>query len=198
MPDDFRSQDAGAVVAAPLEALITGVGRAVAEAQRLMDEETTRSVIAVGLGSDAQLERMRRLGYQPTWYRIPEADAELVVALTLHGEQSESGGSARLFAAPADAHFTNRYAYDLRAASTVRFKVVAVPAPPPAERQVIVPALLNRLLSEAEAILNERGIPYRVEGTPPPTGKARVRRTEPKAGELIGLTTPVILFVGRG
>lgn len=183
MADDHYSDHPGHLLSAPLEALITGVGRSVARAQREMDLETARSIVELGLGDNEKLERLRRLGHQPTWFRIPEAQAELTVALSLHGSEEEENPS--LYATPADASFTNKYSYDLTAASKVTFKVVAVPAPPATDDLVVVPNLRNKRFDQAIHMLEQRQIGWQTETEAKDRKYRKVTSTEPAAGEMI-------------
>src|SRR5689334_14430654 len=72
-------------LAAPLGDLIAAVGRGLAEAQQSLDLGTIEAIRALYAGSGGDLEILRRFGYQPTWYRIPELQAEITLSLSVHG-----------------------------------------------------------------------------------------------------------------
>jgi hypothetical protein len=178
-------------LSAPIGDLIAEVGRSVAEAQQAMDARTIENVRALVEASDPDdpLRLLRQVGYQPTWYQIPEVTAELTVALTLTGSGSSAGGAGgrpRLLAAPVDATYANRYGYELKAASIVKFRIVPVPPSPEAERLRVVPALVGLTFGQAKARLDELDVPWRLpEGLTPPADQAPVKTQAPPAGELL-------------
>jgi hypothetical protein len=183
----------------PLGDLIAAVGRGVAEAQRALDLHTLESFRAVyGEGAKAY-EEFRRLGYQPTWYRIPEVSAEISVALSASGhEQLEveksrpaegdevqrlkrpATGRVRLNATPIDASFSNSYDYNVRASSRIVFKVVAVPPAAAAEGLKVAPGLTKLPVAEARRLLDELGIPYEFDD----------RFYEPRDEDVVDSTLP--------
>src|SRR3954463_4880700 len=82
-------------LAAPLGDLIAAVGRGLAEAQQALDMATVETIKALHSGQSEGLDVLRRLGYQPTWYRIPELHAELTLSLSVGGTTTTTGsGSA--------------------------------------------------------------------------------------------------------
>ena len=58
-----------------------------AEAQWALDQHTVESFKAVYGGDEAVYRELRQLGYQPTWYRIPEVAAEIYVTLSASGKE---------------------------------------------------------------------------------------------------------------
>ncbi len=180
-------------LAAPLGDLIAAVGRGLSEAQEALDLGTAETLKRLYAGDDANMEMLRRLGYQPTWYRIPEVDAEITVSLTISGEQEQAAGASRqgsegagvrLYVAPMDASYTNRYEYDLNAASTIKFRVVAVPPSTQAAEMKVVPRLDGVAWDEARRRLRQLDIPFEVP-TPAPREDERVLATSPDAGEFL-------------
>src|SRR5262245_61084621 len=87
------SSDVSDALAAPLGDLIAAAGRGLAEAQRSLDMATVETIKAIHADEDGELRVLRRLGYQPTWYRIPELTAELTVSLTVSSQQVVSGAT---------------------------------------------------------------------------------------------------------
>lgn len=188
------SSDISDALAAPLGDLIAAVGRGLADAQRSLDMATIETIRALHAGDDAQFELLRRLGYQPTWYRIPELDAEVTVSLTIAGSSTSTGsgggneaqgpGRIRLYVAPMDANYTNRYDYDLQAASTIRFRVVPVPPTTQASELKVVPRLEHLPFKEAGQLLSDIGIPFETSVASP--GEAQpVAGTDPGPGEFL-------------
>src|SRR5262245_15606676 len=137
---------------APLGELISAVGRGVAEAQAALDLHTVETFKAVHGGDEENYRALREVGYQPTWYRIPEVAAEIYVTLSVKSQEQSSGsqggpppeadaleenaddqpeapptGRIQLYATPVDASFSNTYDYQLRACSQLKFRIVPVP-----------------------------------------------------------------------
>jgi hypothetical protein len=178
----------------------------VAEAQWALDMHTLESFKAVHGSGDASYAALRELGYQPTWYRIPEVSAEIYVTLSASGEERSAGviptgtpsgevsageavpGRIQLYATPVDASYSNTYDYQLRACSQLKFRIVPVPAPGPAENMKLVPRLLAGMsLQDARALLDKEGIPYRLAdlGYYEPRGDEIVAGTTPAGGEVL-------------
>jgi hypothetical protein len=179
-------------LSAPLGELIAAVGRGVAEAQAALDLHTVETFKAVHGGDEANYQVLREVGYQPTWYRIPEVSAEIYVTLSAHGQEQSSGsqgapppedpaleedalveppaeapppGRIQLYATPVDASFSNTYDYQLRACSQLKFRIVPVPPSDQADGMKLVPPDLNvtgKPLRDARARLDQLGIAYEV------------------------------------
>jgi hypothetical protein len=121
------------VLAVPLGELISAIGRSVAGAQQTMDERFIEHFSAIYDQSVAAFEPLRAIGYQPTWYQIPEATAEIALAITVGEARVATAASAPyrrdLRAAPVDAGYQSRFNYRLTAASWLKFRIVPVPPP---------------------------------------------------------------------
>jgi hypothetical protein len=126
------------VLAVPLGELISAVGRSVAGAQQTMDERFIEHFSAIYDQSVAAFEPLRAIGYQPTWYQIPEATAEIALAITVGGPQVDAASSVSrrrdLYGAPVDAGYQSRFNYRLKTASSLKFRIVPVPPPEAATR----------------------------------------------------------------
>jgi hypothetical protein len=187
-------------LSAPLGDLISSVGSSVAAAQAAMDAATIRALQHLYADGSGELSALRAIGYQPTWYQIPEVTAEINIALSISGSTTESRGpgptgkkALQLYGAPVDASYANRYSYDLKAASTLRFRIVPVPPSPAAEQLRAVPGLVGLSWSDAQRILEAAAVPYRTpSGTPTPAMVVRAQSREPGAllspGDLLELT----------
>jgi len=186
-----------ATLAAPLGDLIAAVGRGLGDAQRALDQSTIDNVKALHSGQDGQLEVMRRLGYQPTWYRIPELDAEITASLSVSRRLKSAGvpGQLQMYMSPVDATYSNTYGYDLQAATVIKFKVVAVPPPARATdmKVVPVPPVVGMESQKAREKLADMGIPFAVVGT-----GAVVAKIRPEVGELLTADEKVTLTLGNG
>lgn len=174
-------------LSAPIGELIAAIGTGVAEAQQAMDAATIANVRALAQAGDAEgtLALLRQIGYQPTWYQIPEVSAEINVALTVSGSGG-AGGGVRLLAAPVDASYSNRYNYELKAASTVRFRIVPVPPSPRAERMRAVPQLVGLSFQDAKARLDDMDIGWQLpKDSATPKDDAPVKDQSPAPGSLL-------------
>lgn len=199
--------DTSETLATPLGDLIAAIGRGLAEAQQSLDLATIETLKAVMGGKSGDLEMLRRLGYQPTWYRIPELNAELTLSLSVTGTstttesvagQTDAGpGRIRVYASTMDANYTNRYDYDLNAASVIKFRIVAVPPSTQASDVKIVPKVDRLPFHQASARLVELGIPFDVP-TPAPRDDEIVQSTVPEAGEILSTGQRVALQFDRG
>jgi hypothetical protein len=203
--------DVSDTLAAPLGDLIAAVGRGLAEAQQALDLATVETIKALQAGQSASLDVLRQLGYQPTWYRIPELHAEITLSLSIGSSTTTSGtgsadaqgqggqtgpGRIRLYGSTMDASYTNRYDYDLNAASVIKFRIVPVPPSTAAADLKVVPRLDRMLFKDARARLVSLGIPFDVPA-PPPRDDEVVQGTDPAAGEFLPLGQRVTLSFDR-
>ena len=74
-------------LSSPLGEFIAAVGRGVAEAQQALDLHTLETFKSVYESGESTYAEFRLLGYQPTWYRIPEVTAEIQVTLSASGRE---------------------------------------------------------------------------------------------------------------
>lgn len=150
------------VLAAPLGDLIAAVGRSVAEAQHALDDQTIEHFRAIYADGTAAFEALRAIGYQPTWYQIPEATAEIAIALTASTSGGTTSGAApkrlSIYGAPVDAAYQSKYNFNVQATSSLKFRVVPVPPPTSATRLRIVPSFIGRSLADARALALEAGV----------------------------------------
>lgn len=196
MPPRPGSNVISDALAAPLGDLIAAVGRGLAEAQESLDLGTAETLKRLYDGNDSNMELLRRLGYQPTWYRIPELNAEISVSLSIGNTASQSGQGAaaaasgptppgiRLYVAPLDANYTNRYEYDLQAASVIKFRIVPVPPSAQAAEMKVVPRLERLPWKDASRRLVQLGIAFELP-SPSPRDDELVLGSEPGPGELL-------------
>lgn len=82
----------------------------------------------------------------------------------------------RLYVAPVDASYQNRYGFDLRATSSIKFKIVPVPPPSQADLLRVVPNLVGRSFAESRTLLELYRLgwsqPAPAAGDPPPADPA--------------------------
>lgn len=191
MPEDTSVTQLTDSLSAPLGDLIAAVGRGVSEAQRSLDAGSLATLRAMYDASEGTLAELRQLGYQPTWYQIPELNAEITMALSVSGRTSASGvgspaaGRLQLYAAPIDATFRNRYDFDLKAASSVRFRIVPVPPSPAASEVKAMPSLDGKTYLAARELLAGLGIEYVHSGSGSTADEAALVSYSPAAGSLL-------------
>ncbi|WP_144394094.1 PASTA domain-containing protein [Pleionea sediminis] len=151
-------------LSAPLGDVISAVGRGVAEAQQALDKQVIQQLESLNINDDQMVNNLRKIGYQPTWYQIPEANAELLMAISVSGQSNsvKKQGSApiNLYAAPVNATYINSFDYDIKSFSKVSFKVVPVPPSTQASEAKVVPSLVQRTAKEAKELLEKLGIVY--------------------------------------
>lgn len=117
-------------LAVPLGELIAAIGRSVADAQLTIDGRVLEHFSAIYDQSVDAFEPLRAIRYQPTWYQIAEARAELAVALRVTGVGSAEAPDPRrrvVQAAPVGADYQSRFNYRRESASVLKFRIVPVP-----------------------------------------------------------------------
>lgn len=208
--DSEENRTFSEALSAPLEHLIVSVAESVAEAQKALDQSTLDALIDITQGTS--LQNLRALGYQPTWYTIPEAEAEIQISISVHeannkesnrnrsqqqssqfGDGEKRPNKVRLYANTLDASFTNRYSYDLRGSSKLKFKIMPVPAPARAEQIQVIPDLSERTLAEARDILDSMDIPFILESENM-QDTDQILKTTPEAGAVLPIGGEVTLF----
>ena len=115
---------------APLGELIIAIGRSVAVAQATLDGRVLEHFGAIYDQSAAAFEPLRAIRYQPTWYQVSEATAQIALALTVTRSQGRSQAARRdVLAAPVDGEYQSRFTYRHQSASSLKFRIVPVPPP---------------------------------------------------------------------
>jgi len=119
MPDGIAEQ-----LAAPLEELIAALGAGIGRSQAALD----RHAIEIQRLIDAD-PALAPLGIAATWYQIPSSDLEIRVSLALERAAADTTERPRIWAAPVNARYANKFAFAIEASSTVKLTVVAIPPP---------------------------------------------------------------------
>ncbi len=165
------------VMAAPIGEIIAAVGQGVAQAQEALDQASLAKILAIySEGDDAQLKLLQEIGYQPTFYALPETTGEIQVALSISGDNRSQTPVPR----PPAAKSTKGAALNISALSSSRLLHSQLPA----ARLYAAPVnadLTNRygFQSSAAAKITFKIVPV---PTPSRAGEIRVVPT------LIGLT----------
>jgi len=188
------------LLAAPLGELIASVGEGVADAQKALDAASLAQTLAIYSeeNGDELLTRLREIGYQPTFYVLPETEVEakVSVALSAQGSSQSSIGTggvsrtrARMYATPINASNTNKFNLDASASATIKFKIVPVPPSENVNDVRVVPTLAGKKLSEVTSILQQLNLQYQItnEAASPPVDYTDTTITAqvPEAGALI-------------
>lgn len=178
-------------LSSPVGDLISAMGENLADAQKALDLATLESFKAIYQADGGAYEALRKIGYRPTWYQIPELQAEVNMALTVSGSTDESGrrrpGRLVLYAQPVDATFANKYGFEYQAASKVTFKIVPIPPSALAEGMRVVPSVIGLTLEEARNRLEADDIASALSAEEPAENASSVRigGQSPGAGEFI-------------
>ncbi|PVM71322.1 PASTA domain-containing protein [Caulobacter radicis] len=167
------SQDAADLLseslATPLGEVIAAVGRGVAEAQAALDQASLAATLAMyESDGDEGLETLRSIGYQPTFYVLPETTCEVQVSMHIGGTGGADGsagtsgqaaaiGKARTYVTPVDAAFQQRYAFQASGAAKLTFKIVPVPPPAALDDAAPMPEVRGLTGAAAVAALSARG-----------------------------------------
>lgn len=188
------------IMAAPLGELISSVGEGVAQAQASLDAASLAQTLEIYSDSDnPTIEQLRQIGYQPTFYVLPETVVEAQVSLALSTSTGSSNGGkvvkspalpamkskvlgkTKVYAAPVNASVTNKYNLNANASTKLTFKIVPVPPAGDISEIRVVPNLNGKSIADTEEILNKLGLTYTItSGT---TGN--VTDQTPKAGEIL-------------
>lgn len=115
------------VLIAPLERMLSEVGRGIANAQRDMDLNSI--TLQARLDNDPEL---RDRGLEASFYHFPEVDVELKIALSLRREDRTRDGKLtarkfRMYAAPINASYQRNFQTEIEGTSQIRAKIVSVP-----------------------------------------------------------------------
>lgn len=165
------------VLAAPLGEIISSVGNGVAEAQAALDAGSLSQVLAIynSDNKDALTTLLREVGYQPTFYAIPETEVEAQITLALSMAESYTASSpglqnngrikTRIYATPVNANVNNSFNLNVNAYSKIKFKIVPIPPPNDSGELRVVPDLEGKTLGEAETILSGLGLKYNLNTT---------------------------------
>lgn len=119
-PIDFSE-----ILIVPLSQMIQKIAQGVAEAQRALDTSAmeTQNTLQENYPALAQI------GYQTTWYQIPEVVVELKVAVHYERTGKENTKRVGLFLSPFNAKYKNSFTYTAEGTSTLKLRIVPVPPP---------------------------------------------------------------------
>ena len=176
----------------PFGDLIAEVGRGVAEAQYAIDSQTLEALKTIYNSDNGQWEALREIGYEPTWYHIPEASAELNLALSLSGSETTEKKST-MYATSVDAVYSNSFEFDVQASSKLKFRIVPVPPPANVSAMQITPKIISMKLGEAKKMLQSLNIHIEYQSGPNISDNSVITGQAPAPGEILGENTPISL-----
>ena len=159
------------VLAAPLGELIASIGEGVADAQAALDAGSLAQTLAIYSESEEDIElltKLRGIGYQPTFYTLPETEVEASISLALSGKSPLSGaleggvtdkimGRTKVYVSPLNASNTNKYNMNVKAMTKLKFKIVPVPPPESVADIRVVPNVVGQTEEDAIALLDTFG-----------------------------------------
>jgi hypothetical protein len=201
------------ILSEPLGSLIAAIGKGVGEAQAALDQGSLSQTLEIYREDSSRppeernmIELMRSIGYQPTFYALPETEVEAQVSLSFNANSSpdalnRNNGLARtkVYAMPANAGNVNKYNLNVNAFAKLKFKIVPVPPPTDLVEPRIVPALQNNkgeplTLGEAKQLLDSLGLTWQLAEGSPEDGN--VIAQQPNAGGLLKAGMVVTLTLG--
>ena len=160
----------------PLGELISSVGRGVGEAQAALDHGAlmqTLDLYDISKDEDRSPEELnlinlvRALGYQPTFYAIPETEVEAQISLSMDIKSEQTspvGGFAlskyKINATPLNAGNVNRFGLQANAMAKLKFKIVPVPPNSGVSELRVIPDLTVLPWDEARELLQNLGLTY--------------------------------------
>ena len=131
------------IMAVPLGDMIYSIGRGVGEAQAALDAGSLAQTKEIYSSKHPDIVPLKEIGYQPTFYVIPETEVELQLSLSISGTETVSANNVAtklpltptplrkqvFYAAPVNASNANKYNINMNAVAKVKFKIVPVPPP---------------------------------------------------------------------
>jgi hypothetical protein len=202
------------VMSEPLGNLISAIGRGVGEAQAALDAGSLNQTLEIYREDSTRpkeeqemIELMRSIGYQPTFYALPETEVEAQVSLSFNMNGTTDGldrsngqlSRTKIYAMPANAGNTNKYNLNVNAFAKLKFKIVPVPTPTDIAEMRLVPALEvtgnTTTLEQATKLLGDLGLSYQLADGSPATGN--VFTQEPKAGTRVKAGAVVTLMLKK-
>lgn len=120
-----RPIDFAEILVGSFEQMIQTIAQGVAEGQKRLDNASIESQRALG----ESFPELSKIGYQVTWYHMPEVLVDLKIAV--HYEATTQGPVRRagLFVSPFNAKYKSAFSYSADGASALRLRIVPIPPP---------------------------------------------------------------------
>lgn len=193
----------------PLGDLISSIGKGVGEAQAALDAGSLNATLDIYREDDASertpeeqrmVDLIREIGYQPTFYVIPETEVEAQVSLSMSLNANPASpltpttapvARFSTIATPLNAGNVNRYHIQSNAVAKLKFRIVPVPVPAAIAEMRVVPNLIGMELNEDTiALIAQLGFVYRIEGEPT---EGTILTQTPAAQEIVRAGTELVL-----
>ncbi|HRG68540.1 MAG: hypothetical protein IPK91_06125 [Saprospiraceae bacterium] len=124
MPKEINYHE---VLISPLTSFISEIGKDIAEAQQAMDSHSLE--LQKSIETSILNKELQDLGYQATWYQIPEVQVELKMAVYYEENETTETNKKKLFFTPFNAKYQNSYNYKSEGSSSIKVRIVPVPQP---------------------------------------------------------------------
>jgi hypothetical protein len=189
------------VISATLGSLISSIGASVGEAQAALDAGSLAQTLAIydKENKDELITALRSIGYQPTFYVLPETEVEANISLALSISEQNSNMlpsnnilKAKIYATPINASNSNKYNLNIAASTKLKFKIVPVPAPSDVIDIRVVPNLIDKELSEALGLLDQTGFQYEIKSE---TKTGKIISQNPEGGAISKLNNVIDLYL---
>jgi hypothetical protein len=103
------------------------VGAGIARAQRALDQAAF--ALWKQIETDEKLKDLKEIGYQPTWYAIPVAEAEIKLTFYYEQNTSTTGSVRKMYVLPVNAKTQTTSKLREEGTSQLKLKIVPVPHP---------------------------------------------------------------------
>lgn len=192
----------------PLGDLISSIGKGVGEAQAALDSGSLNATLDIYREDDASertpdeqrmIDLIRDIGYQPTFYAIPETEVEAQVSLSMSINNNTTSSPLSksaitkysMVATPLNAGNVNRFGISANAIAKLKFKIVPVPPPASVSDKRVVPDLKGKVLDDATiALIGQLGFVYSIDGT---LQTGTIDTQTPAAQEIVTAGTEIVL-----
>ncbi|MCH8546543.1 MAG: hypothetical protein LAT54_07400 [Cryomorphaceae bacterium] len=140
--------------------LISSIGEGVGDAQAALDRGSLAKYLELYQQNDEEIpdqlvELLRSIGYQPTFYTIPETEVEAKVALSISAKtvDHQTGGSkVKMYGMPSNPSNVNQFNAEVNSFATLKFKILPVPPPEGVDQMIPVPNFIGLTIEEANDI----------------------------------------------
>lgn len=152
--------------------LISSIGESVGEAQAALDRGSLSKYLELYDADedempDQVLDILRSIGYQPTFYTLPEIEVEAKVSLSMSAIQQSQpnlGSKVRMYGMPSNASNNNKFNIDVNAFATLKFKIVPVPSPEGLDARDEVPRFVGLTIDNAKKLAKDEDWKINIKG----------------------------------
>lgn len=192
----------------PLGDLISSIGKGVGEAQAALDAGSLNATLDIYREDNASertpdeqrmVDLIREIGYQPTFYVLPETEVEAQISLSMSLNSNPTSpltptttaSRFSMIATPLNAGNVNRFHIQSNAIAKLKFKIVPVPPPAAITEMRVVPDLIGKTFDDATtALITQLGFTYRVDGT---VTTGAIDTQSPVSQEIVRAGTEIVL-----